>query len=82
MKSSKTIARYIREGRHLEAIIWLLQTLEHDIACWKEIRENADRRPEYINAFSGGRVECLKLEVDRLYNAVEAVEKSDAGKTT
>lgn len=77
MKSSKTIARYIRDGRHLEVIIWLLQTLEHDIACWKEMREKSDRRPEYINAFSGGRVECLKSEVDRLYDAVKAFEKNE-----
>lgn len=67
---SNEIVNLIKAGE-LEKALWkTVNIIEHDIACWKEVRDKAQGFDAVIYTIAKLRVESLKLEADKIYEAI------------
>lgn len=68
-------AKLIRANEPLKALWELANVIEHDLHCWEDIRDRVDGFDAYLLAFAKDRITCLRIECDRVYEAVLDVQK-------
>lgn len=71
---SNKVVNYIRQDEPLKALWEAANIIEHDIGCWKEVLRKAGDN-EFIRTWSSTRIESLRVDVDRIYEAILEKER-------